>query len=85
MLLYIQNGFTPNIRSRIVPPPIAVAIPTIQAPKTSKCFADAKRIPEIAKAKVPMNSMTTKDVGSLRVVPISCKISSIQSTLLYQF
>ena len=50
----IQKGVTPMRRSRIDPPPTAVTKPTTKAPNQSKFFAAARRIPEIAKAKVPI-------------------------------
>ncbi len=61
------------MRSRIVPPPMAVAMPTIHAPKMSNRFVEDRRTPEMAKANVPMNSMTTNVTGSLSVSPMSCR------------
>ena len=54
----IQNGVTPSIMSRSVPPPIATAIPHTKPPNQSKCFAAAWRIPDMANANVPRNSIT---------------------------
>ena len=54
----IQKGTCPSITSRIVPPPIAVASPTTYPPNQSKFFEDADRMPEMANAKVPRNSIT---------------------------
>ena len=53
----IQNGLTPRKTSLKVPPPHAVASPTMKAPKRSKFFLLARRIPLMAKANVPMRSM----------------------------
>ena len=52
----IHAGVTSSKRSRIVPPPIAVTKPTTYAPNQSNRLADAKRIPLIAKANVPIKS-----------------------------
>ena len=57
MELVIQKGVAPNIISRIVPPPMATAIPHTYPPNQSNRFAAACLIPEIAKAKVPRNSI----------------------------
>ena len=54
----IQNGVTPSIMSRSVPPPIATATPQTKPPNQSKRLAAAWRMPEMANAKVPRNSMT---------------------------
>ena len=49
-------GVTPSNTSRIVPPPMAVTKPTTYAPNQSKRFAEASRMPLIAKANVPIKS-----------------------------
>ena len=43
-------------RSRIVPPPMAVTKPTTYAPNQSNRLAEARRMPLMAKANVPMKS-----------------------------
>lgn len=53
----IQNGGSPSMTSRMVPPPIATAKPQTKPPNQSSCLAAACRIPEIAKANVPRISM----------------------------
>ena len=68
----IQNGLTPRKISRMVPPPQAVAIPTINAPNKSKFFSLAKRMPLIAKAKVPMKSSNVINVNDIRVKKLYC-------------
>ena len=59
----IQNGVSPSIKSRTVPPPTAVVKPTTYAPNKSKRLADAKRMPEMAKANVPIKSRTCEKLG----------------------
>ena len=56
--LVIQNGVVPSMTSRMVPPPMATAMPQTYPPNQSKFFAAACLIPEMAKANVPRNSMT---------------------------
>src|SRR5690606_16011125 len=58
----IQKGVSPNKRSRNVPPPVAVTKPTTTAPNQSKLLAEAMRIPDTAKAKVPRNSIISTKV-----------------------
>src|SRR5690606_35898211 len=65
----IQKGLTSNNKSLVVPPPMAVTKPMIKAPNQSICFPDAKRIPLMAKAKVPIRSSMT--------VMFDCKFDSI--------
>ena len=81
MPLVIQKGLTPSMKSLSVPPPMAVAIPTIQAPNMSKCLAEARRMPDRAKANVPTNSITTNETGSRSVAPISCSKLISQSDM----
>ena len=57
MPLCIQNTGWSSITSRSVPPPMAVAAPTTYAPNQSNLLADARRIPLMAKANVPMKSI----------------------------
>ena len=52
-----QKGVSPKSRSRRVPPPIAVTKPTTRAPNQSNFLAEARRIPLMANAKVPINSI----------------------------
>lgn len=52
----IQPGVTSSSRSRIVPPPMAVTKPTTYAPNQSNRLAEARRMPLMAKANVPMKS-----------------------------
>ena len=70
----VQNGETPSITSRIVPPPIATVKPHTYPPNQSKCFAAACLIPDIAKANVPKVSIITCNVctscGSLYVIKL---------------
>lgn len=39
-------------------------------------------MPEMAAAKVPMNSITTKEVGMRSVSPMSCKMFRICSAII---
>ena len=69
ILLVSQKGEMPSMRSLSVPPPMAVAIPTISAPNKSKRRADAIRIPLMANAIVPTHSMMTNDAGIRSAAP----------------
>ena len=53
----IQNGVTPSITSRIVPPPMATAMPQTNPPNQSKCLAAACLMPDTTNVNVPSTSI----------------------------
>ena len=57
------GGVTPNMISRIIPPPTAVVAPKIFTPKMSIFFSMAVIAPEDAKATVPMISRKKTNVS----------------------
>ena len=70
------GGVTPNMISRIIPPPTAVVAPRTFTPKISIFFSMAVMAPEEAKAIVPM--ISRKNIN------VSIKSSFCKSNILHR-
>src|SRR5690606_21114476 len=81
----IQKGVTPSSRSRVVPPPMAVTKPTMYAPNQSMSFPEARRIPLIAKAKVPIRSKMVVIFPSASMYRVLNIVSKVKILIIHTF